>query len=1046
MLYPMFCALLLASLFIATVPPAAAQSGPEYGGLHTKERIANLRVNVARYDWARVQKVSAVAAAERWVKLSDEELWAMVPGQNLPRTIDPCMDWGVRKGGCPTCGLSIYEYDKYPWRADVWGKPWKITCPKCGADWPKNDFGDYYRSGIDETGCFNPEKANRSLLFNTEYPDPADPLRGWAVDDGWGWQSPDGGPGRFIGYYGYVLWGVVKNGAAALANAYLYTGDPIYARKCGVLLDRIADVYPAMDWSAYGQKGWFHSGSQDGGKIEGSIWECGTVAQLAGAYDQVKSGLWNQPDLYAFLSQKGKQYKLPGPKGSYDNLISNIETNLIEEFVKAVQSGRKIYGNEGGPQANVVECAVALNREPKTTEWLDWLFREGTVGQGALRPGEGGHIPSLIVATIDRDGAGAEGSPGYSLGWGEALGMAADLLADYGKYKKHDIYRDYPQFRRTLTVGWRLALLATSTPNIGDTGACGSRGGIIGGTPNFIVRGYKYLKDPEIGLIAVWANHGKTEGLGRDILAADPYRIEKDLAELVRKRGSEPPIEGRNNAGYGLVSVEFGPRDTGQGLWMYYGLNDVAGHKSELMFGYDAYGFTVCPPLGYRELWGSWPKSVQWEDTTLSHNTVVVNETAQSGVRVGQPEFFAQLPGFGAFAVDSRNVYPGIVRTYRRTMALMQVGEEASYALDVFRIEGGKDHLLSFHALPGPVSAEGLRLVKQETGSYDGPDIPWQTSRTGPRMGYSWLDNVERDAAPADRFTLDYRGTSPYWNLKEEDALHVRYHGFTRYDDIALADGYPPAGQASGQPKKLRYLLAHRAGASDLNTASVGLIEPFKGAPLIRKASRLKVTGPAAGQEAVALKVDLADGATDYLLCGPDDTTPCRAEGGIGFTGRLAALRVRRGEVAKAWLIRAARVARGRFAMSLPSSGYRGKIVRMSRDIAPRGYVWVDCPLPEGAVLRGSEIIVANDGHLNASYTIESVVRDGSLWKIDCGPVSFIRSFRDMTDYSKGYLYNFSEGAEWIIPMKGFYEAKTGPGSQLQANAPIDLKLPVGKK
>ncbi len=1006
----------LALLGLGSIAHAAA--GPEYGGFFTPERIANLRANVAKYDWARSQHEGAVKAAERWRALSDEELWSLVPGQDLPRTIDVNMHWGKRLGGCPVCGPGIYERDKYPWKTDVWARPWKIACPQCGTEFPTNDFGAYYRSGIDETGCFNPKKADRSLLFNTEHPDPNDPKHTWGVDDGWGW-NPPGEVHRFIGYYAWRLWREILSGTHALARAYLFTGDPVYAHKCGILLDRIADVYPAMDWSVYGQQGWFHSGSQDGGKIEGSIWECSTVSTLAQAYDMVRSGLWNRPELYAFLAAKGRQFRLPTPKGTYAQLAANIETNLLAEFVKAIKTGRKIYGNEGGPQANVVECAVALNREPQTSEWIDWIFQEGTVGQGATKPGEGGHIPQLILGTIDRDGAGAEGSPGYSLSWGAALGAAADLLEEYGKSRR-SIYREFPQFKQTITAGWRLAVLAANTPHIGDTGACGSRG-VIYGDPNFIIRGYKYLGDPEYALIAGWAAKGRLRGLGRDLYAKDPDRIEKEVARILRERGTEPPIAGRNRAGYGLVSIEFGPRDTGQGLWMYYGLNGVAGHRSELAFGYDAYGFAVCPPLGYRELWGDWPKSIEWEDNTISYNTVVVNELPQATVRVGHPEFFAQFPDFGGFCVDSREVYG--IQTYRRTMALMPVGGNASYALDVFHVQGGKDHLLSFHALPGSVTATGLRLIRQEGGSYAGADVPYGTSQRGARMGYSWLDNVERDAAPPESFVLDYQGTPPYWNLKAEDDLHVRYHAFTRFDDVALADGHVPAGQPAGAPKTLRYLLGHRAGAEGLVSTFVGLVEPFKGAPLIRKATRLKVTPQRPGLEAVVLKVELADGTTDYLACAPDEETTYQTEEGFTFTGRLAALRVRGGKVEKAWLVRGSRIALGTYSLTLPTACYRGKILRLQRELQGRGYLWVDTPLPLGDVLKGSEILIENDRRLNACYRIEGVAKEGDRYRIDCGEVSFIRGFRDPMDYRKGYVYNFEEGAAWVIPIQARWGA-----------------------
>jgi hypothetical protein len=1007
-----FLFILCCEVTMATTPSGAV-GVPEFGGQFTEAKIANLRANVEAYDWARLEKEEAVAAASRWVALSDDRLWRMIPGQHLPRNIDPQIDNGDRKGGCPSCGVDVYANSKkYPWKVDVWEHPWKVICPSCAVQIPRNDFGSFYESGLDEACTFDPDKADRSLLFNADHPDENDPLHRSLVDDGWGFSTPDGAVNRFIGYYGYALWLEIKKGVSALAKASLYTGDPAYAHKCGVMLDRIADVYPEMDWGVYGSKGWFHSGSQDGGKIEGSIWEVGTVLTLARAYDMVKSGLYEQPALFEFLLKKGKEYKLPTPKGEYRHLAKNIEENLLEEFVKAVKTGRKIYGNEGDPQHCVVISALALNRQPKSNQWIEWVFDEGSVGQGVLKPGDGGHIPALIVGTIDRDGVGREGAPSYSLSWGQALGSAADLMREYEGYSSRDVYRDYPMFKRTITAGWRLGVLQTMTPQVGDYAACGTRR-MVAADPEFIVRGYGYFRDPDIGLIAVQANGGSTEGLGRDIFAEDPDWIEKDLARLKETHTSEIAVSGSNRTGYGLVSVEFPPRDTGQAIWMYYGLNTGAGHKCALMFGYEAYGVSVCPPLGYRELWGGWPKSVEWEDNTISHNTVVVNEERQSVIQVGHPVFFGQFKEVGGFSVDASDTYRGITDIYRRTMATVHVGENSSYAVDVFHVRGGNDHLLSYHALPGAVATSGLTLTRQETGSYAGADIPYGTSTKGPRMGYSWLKDVDRDPDPPESFTLDVQGEPPFPHLEEDD-LHVRYHSFSEFSDVAVATGVPPGAT----PPEIRYFLGHRSqeGGEPLVSTFVSIVEPYRSDPSIKKAARLKVSGDDGGLEAAALQIELMDGAVDYVMVSPNDSDVWELENGITFTGRLAVVRTREDMVEQAWLIRASQVSWGEFSLVRPDCGFRGSVVKMDRGLVERGHVWVDTELPTDGSLTGSQLIIANDGELNACYTIEGVVEEEGLFRIDCGEVSFVRRFKDTKDYDKGYVYNFEEGDAWVIP------------------------------
>ena len=416
---------------------------------------------------------------------------------------------------------------------------------------------------------------------------------------------------------------------------------------------------------------------------------------------------------------------------------------------------------------------------------------------------------------------------------------------------------------------------------------------------------------------------------------------------------------------------------------------------------------------------------------------MLIDESPQSTNWVGHPEFFAQMEGFGGFCVGSPEVYPDTAQIYNRTMALMQVDDGTAYAVDVFRCEGGSDHLMSFHGLPGEVTVEGLGLVAQEGGSYAGADVEWMDSPwDGPRTGYAWLNNVERDQAPVDSFVLDYAGEAGYRGLKAEDDLHLRYHCLTQYDDVALADGYPPANK-SGAPEKLRYMLGHRSGAEGLQTTAVAVIEPFKQTPLIVNATRLAVSGSDEGIEAVAVRVELANGAVDYILSAPDDDGVYETEDGISFSGRLAALRMRDGSVEQAWLVRASSLTVGEFSLETPAAGYTGTIGRMDRDLSGHGSVWVETELPTDDTLAGSEIIIENDRVRNAVYTIESVEKDGELYRIDCGEVAFTRSFLDPMDYSKGYKYNFEEGAGFIIPNRIHVRGGNAGRTVVHATTPV---------
>ena len=113
------------------------------------------------------------------MKLSDDELWELMFANGIKRS---WMVWS--NGHCPACQKPVPMYE---WMPDALERPWKMQCPQCRELFPKNDFGQFYRSGLDEQAVFEPARADRSLLFNAEHPDPADPLHRFGVDDGEGY-------------------------------------------------------------------------------------------------------------------------------------------------------------------------------------------------------------------------------------------------------------------------------------------------------------------------------------------------------------------------------------------------------------------------------------------------------------------------------------------------------------------------------------------------------------------------------------------------------------------------------------------------------------------------------------------------------------------------------------------------------------------------------------------------------------------------------------------------------------------------------------------
>lgn len=66
---------------------------------------ANAVRNCERYEWARTYRDNLLAQVKPWVEMSDEELWALLPSQDMPRDNSVNRDGA----GCPRCGKDHFK-------------------------------------------------------------------------------------------------------------------------------------------------------------------------------------------------------------------------------------------------------------------------------------------------------------------------------------------------------------------------------------------------------------------------------------------------------------------------------------------------------------------------------------------------------------------------------------------------------------------------------------------------------------------------------------------------------------------------------------------------------------------------------------------------------------------------------------------------------------------------------------------------------------------------------------------------------------------------
>ncbi|PTX64893.1 heparinase II/III-like protein [Melghirimyces profundicolus] len=545
--------LTLSAALFGTLP---ARADPEWKNVKTRstfytpKKVANARKNVKKYDWAKEIKNHAVLDAEKYLDFGVENLWNAVTTQNLPRSFAVNLELGS-----PITGKEFNEkYGYRGWQADPLNEPWKLTDPSSGYKFPTNDFASYYKSGLDEHGNFDPEKADKRYLVNELYPEKG---KYWGVDDGTGWVDEDGNRWTFVAYYNHWhVWhgGVVDKALRAFRDAYLYTGDVKYAQAGTILLDRIADVYPEMDVSVYKwEDGFLHShGGTGKGKVRGSIWEATAAIHYLSAYDAFFPGM-EEADVIPFLNAKAQKYHMDNPKNTVSAIRKNIEDGLLREIYPAVKNAQ-IRGNFGMHQRTLAMAAVVLDEPGTSEEWIDWVFQPGELRSQPDWHLTGGNVMATLLNQVDRDGFGDEPSTQYNSYWLTQIQGVADILEGYDRYPKADLYQNV-KFRKMFDTRYPLVMGNRYTPQIGDSFRTGNPG--IVGTVQEHVDAFTRYRKPVYAQMAYLLNGNSTDGLHGSLFDADPEQVSRDIRKVLEEEG---PLKQREThlPGFGFAALRDG--------------------------------------------------------------------------------------------------------------------------------------------------------------------------------------------------------------------------------------------------------------------------------------------------------------------------------------------------------------------------------------------------------------------------------------------------------------------------------------------------------
>ena len=823
--------------------------------LHPPELLERFRAD----DRVRAR---AEERAEPWRDLSLDDLWSLVFGPRITRS---WMVWS--DGDCPACRRPV---NMYGWEMEPFAEPWKLRCPRCGERFPKNDFAAFHASGLDEAGLFDPSRADRGLLFNTGHPEPGDRLRTFGVDDGEGVPG-EGGRWRFIGtWLVYGQWKrLIVDGVERLAAAYAATGDGGYARKAGVLLDRVADVYPAFD---FGEQAVLYERKADRGYV--STWHdaCEEVQRLVLAYDQVRPALREDEEFLAFAADRARRWQVPSAKDSGAAICAHIESRILRDTL------------ENTPQ---------IQSNFPTTDVAGLLIRTVLEGREGLEEVYG-LLDEVIEKATRVDGlTGEKGLAGYSAISPRTLARCLALFARVDEgflprlLERHPSLSRHWRFHVDAWIGQRFY------PNLGDSGATGSvhtsycgavfdreRGDPLAPSAFTLFQQlYETTGDAAFCQVLHHANGGTVEGLPHDPGHPDPAGFRRAVSQVVEARGPRPEAGSFNRPRWGLAVLRSGDDRRAPTAWLdtdsgapdsIYGAMDPAvrgrgahSHADGLNLGLYYRGVDLMVDLGYPPVnYGGWNSAqAEWYRRTASHNTVCVDGLDQA-TAAGDTLWWHDREEVRGICVSA----PGLVDGGRceRTLVMVDTGEEDAYLVDVHRVRAGRDHARFLHATFGSLTTGGLRLQAAEDYGHD-----------------TLMRRFRLDPHPAEGWTADWQVEDVHGLAPPGADLHLRYTDVSRGPAAGTCEGFALAGYYGDRDERWlpRVVQRHRAAEAPLTSVFAGLLEPCDGPPAVVGVRRVDGGDGGDVNEPVELEIALAGGGLDRITVGVGDRVQVRRSG-----------------------------------------------------------------------------------------------------------------------------------------------------------------------
>jgi len=913
---------------VADTPQLDRQARKQGRSWYTPERVRVALENLER-DPSLGDRLRVVS---RFDGLDDEAVFQWLPSWNLPRQ---CYStWP-----CPHCGEAIYAKNAfYPWVPSR-AQRFKAACPLCAAEFPSNDITkDDFCSGD-------------------------------TPDDGWGHDATDGRDRKSLAgwvalYNHHSIWQSTGSEMLRLAERHILLGDAKAAHQVGVLLARLAYIYPGMDmtWQQV-QANYLRPGRL---LVDGNWERTGVTVLAAQAYDAIFDHLDQDWELVRFLQRKDDAIQSPA------DVKALIDTYLIQIFGWDWVNNRLSGGNQGARERDAAALAVCAYNGAPADAWIEKMFT-ASYNSGLNR---GGFDDEMLVNTLTREGITLINGFHYALGYLSAKSGLAEVLSRLPSERwraRADLYdlRQYPKLRAEYDAWPEMLVAGNHQPCYGDDGS--ARGARLPKGPA-AVRRYEYSRayarwpTDALARAVVQAGAGPVELLEPDVRAAAQAQVERC--------GPAAPLQSRvlDGVGFAFLESRYDAEKPEQraGVAFRYGYGAGHNHHDTLNLEFWAHNTALVPELGYP----CWAHPLGATGHVAHHITGMIDRAPQyrGATARGTLEGFANAPE-ASFAEASAQPDGFPNRVYRRAVCLADAPGGRVYLIDILRLAGGTRRTYCFH---GPAhrafeSSLTFGAPQAEPFPVDGMHRGLQNNLLEPQAAASdatvWAD----------------------WHHDLSD-VHLRLHLLGQAGRAYTTSRY---GKPDAPP--VRFLFAEDE-AADGASEFVALWEPWTGKPFLGSVERLPVTASgsqdgAPGEFApVALRVDCGEGQVDTFFYSMDPTATLQS-GEFTFQGRFGYWSERDGALRCLHLVDGATLRKGDRGVRQAAPARRLRLTGI--DLAET-ILTLDGDLPVGTALQGQMLFLQGGPHRTA-WRIAEVLPPGNRVRLECSSLIF-RSRLDGVD------------------------------------------------